>query len=71
VADRILKAIAIALAALTPLALGLAVALVQSVPLTSVLVLWGSWLLVLGAIVVVALRPVRPKFPSTTPNRPR
>jgi hypothetical protein len=59
VADRILTVIAIALAALTPLALGLAVALVQSVPLTSVLVLWGSWLLVLGAIVVVALRPVR------------
>jgi hypothetical protein len=59
VVDRLLNAAGSALAVLMPLALGLAVALLTPVPVVAVLVLWGGWLLALGVIAVLLLRPVR------------
>lgn len=58
-ADRILNRAGVALAVLMPLALGLAVAVLTPVPAVAVLVLWGSWLLVLGGIGVWLLRGLR------------
>jgi hypothetical protein len=46
------------MAALIPLVLGLAVALVQPSALLAVLVLWGFWLLGVAVIALVFLRPV-------------
>ncbi len=61
-ADRALNVAAIALAVLMPLALGLAVALVQPSALIAVLVLWGAWSLAIGVIVLIFLHPVRPQI---------
>jgi hypothetical protein len=57
VADRALNVAGGSLAVLMPLALGLALALVQPSALLAVLVLWGFWLVGLAVIALVVLRP--------------
>lgn len=57
-ADRVLNVAGSVLAVLIPLALGLAVALVQPSALLAVLVLWGFWLVGVAVIALLFLRPV-------------
>lgn len=55
--DRALNVAGGLMAVLMPLALGLALALVQPSTLLAVLVLWGCWLVGLAVIALVVLRP--------------
>ena len=58
-ADRVLNMAGSTMAALIPLVLGLAVALVQPSAFLAVLVLWGFWLIAMAVIVALLRRWLR------------